>query len=78
MAHHLGLRVVAEGVETESVASRLRGLGCDEAQGYLFSRPLVAAEFLAWARAAQGAANAPAGSGARGGKMHTRIRARSA
>jgi EAL domain-containing protein (putative c-di-GMP-specific phosphodiesterase class I) len=31
---------VAEGVETEEQASRLYSLGCDEAQGYLFNRPL--------------------------------------
>jgi diguanylate cyclase (GGDEF)-like protein len=58
MAHSMGLRVVAEGVETESVAQRLRALGCDEAQGYLFSRPLHAAEFQAWVEALQ-AANPP-------------------
>jgi diguanylate cyclase (GGDEF)-like protein len=60
MAHHMGLRVVAEGVETESVAGRLRSLGCDDAQGYLFSRPLAAEDFLVWARAAQTARTPPA------------------
>ena len=58
MAHHLGLQVVAEGVETESVAGKLRSLGCDDAQGYLFSRPLGRDEFFAWATAHQAAAAA--------------------
>jgi diguanylate cyclase (GGDEF)-like protein len=40
LAHALGLRVVAEGVETEDQAERLRALGCDGAQGFLFARPM--------------------------------------
>ena len=39
MAHALGLTVVAEGVETREQADRLRALGCDRAQGYLYARP---------------------------------------
>ena len=39
MAHGLGLRTVAEGVETEEQANLLRNLGCDQAQGFLFGRP---------------------------------------
>jgi diguanylate cyclase len=42
MARALALRVVAEGVETEEQLAILRSLGCDEYQGYLFSRPLPA------------------------------------
>lgn len=42
MAHHLNIRVVAEGVETEAQLTFLREHGCDEYQGYLFSRPLPA------------------------------------
>jgi diguanylate cyclase (GGDEF)-like protein len=53
MAHHMGLLVTAEGVETESVAGKLKSLGCDDAQGYLFSRPLNADDFMAWAVVAQ-------------------------
>jgi diguanylate cyclase (GGDEF)-like protein len=45
MAHALGLAVVAEGVETPEQCSLLGGLGCDYGQGYLWSRPLPAADF---------------------------------
>lgn len=44
LGHALGLRVVAEGIETESQRERLVGLGCDAGQGYLMSRPVPAAE----------------------------------
>jgi EAL domain-containing protein (putative c-di-GMP-specific phosphodiesterase class I) len=42
MAHELGLRVVAEGVETPAQAQRLREYGCDIFQGYLYGRPVDA------------------------------------
>jgi EAL domain-containing protein (putative c-di-GMP-specific phosphodiesterase class I) len=41
LAQALGLETVAEGVETEAQLEELRGLGCDEVQGYLISRPLL-------------------------------------
>ncbi|MBK1679326.1 EAL domain-containing protein [Rhodocyclus tenuis] len=44
----LGLRVVAEGVEQEEELRVLTAAGCDEIQGYYFSRPLPAAEMAAW------------------------------
>jgi diguanylate cyclase (GGDEF)-like protein len=46
LAQALGVRAVAEGVQTEAQADALRRLGCHIAQGYLFSRPLPAAELF--------------------------------
>jgi diguanylate cyclase (GGDEF)-like protein len=46
----LGLRVVAEGIETRAQAESLKAAGCRIGQGYLFSRPLAAAEFGAYCR----------------------------
>jgi diguanylate cyclase (GGDEF)-like protein len=48
LAHNLGLNVVAEGVETEEIFDMLTEMGCDVAQGFLFSRPLPADTCAAW------------------------------
>ncbi|WP_300319725.1 EAL domain-containing protein, partial [Accumulibacter sp.] len=50
LAHSLGLRTVAEGVESEAQLAFLRARGCDDGQGYLFSKPLPAAAFAALVR----------------------------
>ena len=47
LGHQLGLTVVAEGVETESVHADLRQLGVDTMQGFLFSPPIPASQALA-------------------------------
>ena len=48
MAHHMGLYVIAEGVETEAQRLALAALGCHGFQGYLISRPLPLREFERW------------------------------
>ena len=48
LGRNLGLGVVAEGVEDPEVLERLRGLGCDVAQGYLMSRPIPGDELTSW------------------------------
>jgi diguanylate cyclase (GGDEF)-like protein/PAS domain S-box-containing protein len=53
MAHNLGLRVIAEGVETQAQAAFLRNEGCEEAQGYLYAKPLSPADFEAYLRSKQ-------------------------
>jgi EAL domain-containing protein (putative c-di-GMP-specific phosphodiesterase class I)/GGDEF domain-containing protein len=48
LSHDLGHRVVAEGVETADVVDVLKKADCDEAQGYLFARPLAPQAFVQW------------------------------
>jgi EAL domain-containing protein (putative c-di-GMP-specific phosphodiesterase class I) len=48
LAHDLNLSVTAEGVEDEDTLRHLAELGCDEAQGYYFSKPLDLASLMAW------------------------------
>jgi EAL domain-containing protein (putative c-di-GMP-specific phosphodiesterase class I) len=48
LGHALGLTVVAEGIETGGDQDLLAALGCDEMQGYYFSRPMLPSEFSEW------------------------------
>jgi diguanylate cyclase (GGDEF)-like protein len=52
MAGDLGLHTIVEGVETAEQLALLKGIGCENFQGYLFSRPVEAAQFEEWAAAA--------------------------
>lgn len=58
IAHSLGKIVVAEGVEDLSVAATLKAMGCDHAQGYLFSRAIAMPELLAMMGGGRAALNA--------------------
>lgn len=49
LAHNLGIKVVAEGVETREAWNTLRSLGCDVAQGFGITKPLPPEEFESWA-----------------------------
>jgi diguanylate cyclase (GGDEF)-like protein len=48
LGHTLGLSVTAEGVESEAIRALLKSYGCDTAQGYLYSKPLPAKDFIQW------------------------------
>lgn len=50
LGHNLGLKVVAEGVESQAAWDSLKALGCDDAQGYHMGRPLSADGFSEWLR----------------------------
>jgi EAL domain-containing protein (putative c-di-GMP-specific phosphodiesterase class I) len=48
LAHALGLRLVAEGVEDAATGAALARLGCDIAQGFAIARPMPVEDFLRW------------------------------
>lgn len=56
LGHSLNITVLAEGVETEGQAARLRTEGCDEVQGYLFGHPMPAPKFIEFMRGGAGLA----------------------
>jgi diguanylate cyclase (GGDEF)-like protein len=58
LGHNMGLKVVAEGVESEAVLQQLKRLHCDLAQGYFMSRPLPPGKLEAWLHAWHGPHNA--------------------
>jgi len=72
LARALELRVVAEGVETPRQLAELRQLGCDAAQGFLFSRPVPAEEAERWVLAGR----APASSDVPAGGLHRAVTGR--
>ncbi len=60
MARRLGLRTVAEGIETEQQHEILLALDCDMGQGYLFAKPMPVDDWLAWMQRAQQVTSTPA------------------
>ena len=60
LAHHLGLRLIAEGVEDDATHALLRELGCDRVQGHLHGRPVPPAVFREWLDVRDGATPVPA------------------
>jgi diguanylate cyclase (GGDEF)-like protein len=63
LAHQLGVRVVAEGIESAAAASELRALGCDIGQGFHLGRPMAAPAFTEWMRDPRGPVVRSAASG---------------
>ena len=61
LAHRLGLRTVAEGVERDAQLEILQRFGCDMAQGYLFAKPMPMLEWQHWMEAREYPAAPPAG-----------------
>ena len=58
LAHSMGLKVVAEGVETEQSVETLKAIGCDKLQGYYFTKPLPIDKFNDWLNCSQFGAKA--------------------
>jgi EAL domain-containing protein (putative c-di-GMP-specific phosphodiesterase class I) len=56
LGRELGLTVLAEGVESEAVAAEVAALGCAEAQGFHYARPMAEEAFVAWLQARGGVA----------------------
>ncbi len=54
LAHNMGIKAIAEGVENAEIYEFLGDIGCDLAQGFLISQPLPAIEFLQWYNSCQG------------------------
>ena len=54
LGHALGLKIIAEGIETDGQAAILKAMGCDIGQGYLFAQPLSPARVSAWLNARSG------------------------
>lgn len=59
LAHNLGMKVVAEGIETATVSEHLRELGCDIAQGYHYGKPMPPEDFGKWAASLIGSPPSP-------------------
>ena len=76
MAHTLGFRVVAEGIETEAQAAYLQEHGCDEGQGYLFARPMPGASVAALMPLMAEARVRPGRDARQGSRRARRVRAR--
>ncbi|QGG96632.1 EAL domain-containing protein [Actinomarinicola tropica] len=64
LAHGLGTTTVAEGIETDEQLASLRRLGCEYGQGFHFSRPVPAEEFVAFLRRGAGSSGSDSGVGA--------------
>jgi diguanylate cyclase (GGDEF)-like protein len=60
LGHGLGMTVIAEGVEKQGEIEIIREFGCNQAQGYVFARPTVAADAISFARSREGLGDRPA------------------